>query len=83
MQTLYQKLKPEIKAKLKENLQKFRHGPREVIAELHRFNMYSQLKISTVRRLLLFGEVNELEWDRIDFKYGDKLFTEMGDDGEI
>ena len=83
MKTLYQKLKPEIKTKLKENLQKYTHGPREVIAELHRFNMYSQLKISTVKRLLLFGEVNELEWDRIDFKYGDKLFTEMGDDGEV
>ena len=76
MKTLYQRLKPEIKANLKESSQQFKHGPREVIAELHRFSMYSELKISTVRRLLLFGDVNEFEWDIIDFKYGDKLFTD-------
>ena len=34
IKTLYQMLKPEIKAKLKENAQKYEYGPREVIAEL-------------------------------------------------
>ena len=70
MKTLYQRLKPEIKAKLKQNSQKYGYGPREVIAELHRFTYY------VIRQLMIWGDVNEFEWDRIDFKYGDKLFTD-------
>ena len=37
MQTLYQKLKPKIKSKLKYNAIKYKSGPRQVIADLHRF----------------------------------------------
>jgi hypothetical protein len=79
MKTLYQRLKPEIKAKLKQNLQKYEHGPREVIAELHRFTMYNDLTMRTIKDLLIWGDVNEFEWDRIDFKYGNELFI----DGKI
>ncbi len=79
MKTLYQRLKPEIKAKLKENAQKYEYGPREVIAELHRFTMYNDLTMRTIKDLLIWGDVNEFEWDRIDFKYGNELFI----DGKI
>ena len=79
MKTLYQRLKPEIKAKLKENAQKYEFGPREVIAELHRFTMYNDLTMRTIKDLLIWGDVNEFEWDRIDFKYGNELFI----DGKI
>jgi hypothetical protein len=79
MKTLYQRLKPEIKARLKENSQKYEFGPREVIAELHRFTMYNDLTMRTIKDLLIWGDVNEFEWDRVDFKYGSKLFT----DGKI
>jgi len=76
MKTLYQRLKPEIKAKLKENSQKYEYGPREVIAELHRFTLYNDLTMRTIKDLLIWGDVNEFEWDRVDFKYGNKLFTD-------
>jgi len=76
MKTLYQRLKPEIKAKLKENSQKYEFGPREVIAELHRFTLYNDLTMRTIKDLLIWGDVNEFEWDRVDFKYGNKLFTD-------
>lgn len=76
MKTLYQKLKPEIKVKLKENSKKYELGPREVIAELHRFTMYNDLTMRTIKDLLIWGDVNEFEWDRIDFKYGRKLFND-------
>ena len=76
MKTLYQRLKPEIKAKLKQNLQKYELGPREVIAELHRFTMYNDLTMRTIKDLLIWGDVNEFEWDRVDFKYGSKLFND-------
>ena len=68
-------LKPEIKAKLKENAQKYEYGPREVIAELHRFTSYNDLTMRVIKDLIIWGDVNEYKWDRIDFKYGDKLFT--------
>ena len=76
MKTLYQRLKPEIKAKLKQNSQKYEFGPREVIAELHRFTMYNDLTMRTIKDLLIWGDVNEFEWDRVDFKYGNKLFAD-------
>jgi hypothetical protein len=76
MKTLYQRLKPEIKAKLKQNSQKYEFGPREVIAELHRFTMYNDLTMRTIKDLIVWGDINEYEWDRIDFKYGNKLFTD-------
>ena len=76
MKTLYQRLKPEIKAKLKQNSQKYEFGPREVIAELHRFTMYNDLTMRTIKDLLIWGDVNEFEWDRVDFKYGNKLFID-------
>ena len=76
MQTLYQKLKPELKSKLKYNSIKYKSGPRQVIAELHRFTMYGDLTMNVIKSILIWGDVNEFEWDRIDFKYGDKLFTD-------
>ena len=30
----------------------------------------------TIKDLLIWGDVNEFEWDRVDFKYGNKLFTD-------
>ena len=75
MQTLYQKLKPEVKSKLKYNAIKYKSGPRQVIAELHRFTNYQKLTISTVTDLILYSDVNDSQWDKLDWKYGDKLFN--------
>ena len=75
MQTLYQKLKPEIKSRLKYNAIKYKAGPRQVIAELHRFTNYQKLTISTVTDLILYSDVDERVWDKFDWKYGDKLFN--------
>ena len=75
MKTLYQKLKPEIKAKLKENAEEYAYGPRHVIAELHRFTNYSELKMGTITDLLMWGDVSWSDWDKYDIKYGDKLFN--------
>ena len=75
MQTLYQRLKPEIKNKLKYNAIKYKSGPRKVIADLHRFTNYSKLTIETVNDLILYADVSDNEWSKWDFKYGDKLFN--------
>ena len=75
MTTLYQKLKPEIKSKLKYNAIKYKAGPRQVIAELHRFTSYQKLTISTINDLILYSDIDEKMWDKFDWKYGDKLFN--------
>ena len=75
MTTLYQKLKPELKSKLKYNAIKYKSGPRQVIAELHRFTSYRRLTIDTVNDLILYTDINDREWDKFDWKYGDKLFN--------
>jgi hypothetical protein len=75
MQTLYQRLKPEIKNRLKYNAIKYKSGPREVIAELHRFTNYQRLTIGTISDLVLYSDVDEKIWDKFDWKYGDKLFN--------
>jgi hypothetical protein len=50
-------------------------GPRQVIAELHRFTNYQKLTISTVTDLILYSDIDEKMWDKFDWKYGDKLFN--------
>ena len=75
MQTLYKRLKPELKSKLKYNAVKYKSGPRQVIAELHRFTNYSKLTMQTINDLILYSDVNDNQWDKFDWKYGDKLFN--------
>ena len=76
MQTLYQKLKPELKSKLKYNSIKYKSGPRQVIAELHRFSNYSELTVGTVKDLVLYSDIDDRRWSSIDWRYGDKLFND-------
>jgi len=75
MKTLYQRLKPEIKKALLQSSKEYQHGPREVIADLHRFTRYSDLTIDTVISICVYGDVYELHWENTDWKYGDRLFN--------
>ena len=75
MKTLYEKLKPELKVSLKASSIKYHTGPRKVIAELHRYNHYTNLTIDTINDLILYSDACDLDWDKWDFKYGDKLFN--------
>ena len=74
MKTLYEQLNKQVKTSLKESNTVYKSGPRKVIAELHRFNNYSELTISTVNELCLYGDVDTYSWDVIDWKYGEKIF---------
>lgn len=74
MKTLYEQLNKQVKTSLKESNTVYKYGPRKVIAELHRFNDYSELTISTVNSLCLYGDVDTYSWSVIDWKYGEKIF---------
>ncbi len=75
MKTLYDRLKPEIKIALLESSRKYEYGPRQVIADLHRFERYSDLTIDTVRGLCVYGDIDEWKWRNTDWKYGDTFFN--------
>lgn len=70
--TLYDKLKPEIKAKLWENFKEYKTV--EIIFEkLQKTTHYSDLKIDDIRTICTFGDVWHYDLTQSDILYGDWL----------
>ena len=74
MKTLLEKLKPEIIETLEENRGEYDFSITDLYEELDDMYLYSQLTIRQLRDIILYADVNEYDWDTIDWKYGDKLF---------
>jgi len=74
MTTLLEKLKPEIIEALEENRGEYDFSITDLYEELDDMYLYSQLTIRQLRDIILYADVNEYDWDTIDWKYGDKLF---------
>ena len=74
MITLLEKLKPEIIEALEENRGEYDFSITDLYEELDDMYLYSQLTIRQLRDIILYANVNEYDWDTIDWKYGDKLF---------
>jgi hypothetical protein len=74
MKTLLEKLKPEIIEALEENRGEYDFSITDLYEELDDMYLYSQLTIRQLRDIILYADVNEYDWDTIDWKYGDKLF---------
>jgi len=73
---LYERLKPEVKKAIKESAKRYPHSGRVIIAKLHLHRFYSDLTMSDIRDLINFSNVQESDWNYIDWKYGDKLFND-------
>ena len=74
MKTLLEKLKPEIIEALEENRGEYDFSITDLYEGLDDMYLYSQLTIRQLRDIILYADVNEYDWDTIDWKYGDKLF---------
>ncbi len=74
MKTLLDKLRPEIIEALEENRGKYDFSITDLYEELDDMYLYSQLTIRQLRDIILYADVNEYDWNTIDWKYGDKLF---------
>ena len=74
MITLLEKLKPEIIEALEENRGEYDFSITDLYEELDDMYLYSQLTIRQLRDIILYADVNEYDWNTIDWKYGDKLF---------
>ena len=76
MKTLYDKLKPEIKAKLEASYAEGYITSIDLIfKQLKTNNRYSELTIDDVKTLNTFSDVSLIDTTQLDLMYGDHLFN--------
>jgi len=74
--TLYEKLKPEIKAKLEANYAEgYVASIDYIFNKLQTKNRYSELTIDDVRTLNTFASADYFQLNHIDLMYGEHLFN--------
>jgi hypothetical protein len=73
--TLYDQLKPEIKAKLEENYKEYSTSIDWIFDELKTKERYSQLTIDEVRTINTFSGIELYRTTQMDLMYGDYLFN--------
>ena len=72
--TLYDKLKPRVRAKLKENEGKYSSSIRQVIATLKSTYFVQDLTIGELRRLHLFSDTSYMDQTGFSIMWGDEIF---------
>ena len=75
MENLYNKLKPNVKFKLKQNKVKYKNSVNYIIAKLHVYTRYNEMTIDDIRTLACFSEVDIHDWTSYDWKWGEKLIA--------
>ena len=75
MKTLYDKLKPEIKAKLEANHAEYKVSIDYIFNKLQTKDRYSELTIDEVRTLNTFSNSEMYQTTQMDLMYGDHLFN--------
>ena len=71
--TLYDKLKPEIRAKLEENYEEYSTAVGYISNKLQKITHYSDLKIDDIRTICTFGDIWHYDLTQADILYGDWL----------
>ena len=72
--TLYDKLKPEIKAKLEENYKEYKTVG-FIFDKLQKNNHYSDLTIDDIKSICTFGDVWHYDLTQSELLYGDWLIN--------
>jgi len=71
--TLYDKLKPEIKAKLEANYKEYSTAVGYISDKLKNTRNYSDLKVDDIKTICTFGDVWHYDLTQSDILYGDWL----------
>ena len=71
--TLYDKLKPEIRAKLEENYKEYSHSVGYISKKLKNTTRYSELKVDDIKTICTFGDVWHYDLTQAELLYGDWL----------
>ncbi len=71
--TLYDKLKPEIKAKLEANYEEYSTAVGYISKKLKNTTRYSELKVDDIRTICTFGDIWHYDLTQAEILYGDWL----------
>ena len=71
--TLYDKLKPEIRAKLEANYEEYSTAIGYISKKLKNTTRYSELKVDDIRTICTFSDVWHYDLTQADILYGDWL----------
>ena len=71
--TLYDKLKPEIKAKLEANYEEYSTAVGYISDKLKNTERYSELQVDDIRTICTFGDVWHYDLTQAELLYGDWL----------
>jgi hypothetical protein len=75
MKTLYAKLKPEFKQKLKEQEEKYQASVECVVKSLEDNVLWSDLNISDVHKFIVFTDETMYKLNSYDIMYGEKFLV--------
>ena len=73
--TLYNRLKPKVRAKLKENEGKYSSSVREVIAKLESTHFVGDLTIDDMKAVHLYSDTGYVNQTSLEFVWGEKIFN--------
>mgnify|MGYP003151429001 FL=1 len=71
--TLYDKLKPEIRAKLEANYEEYSTAIGYISKKLKNTTRYSELKVDDIRTICTFSDVWHYDLTQAEILYGDWL----------
>ena len=71
--TLYDKLKPEIKAKLEASYEEYSTAVGYISDKLKNTERYSELKVDDIKTICTFGDVWHYDLTQAEILYGDWL----------
>jgi len=74
--TLYDKLKPRVRAKLKENEGKYSATVRKVIAKLESTYFIGDLTVDDLRQVHLFSDTDYVSQTALSIIWGDEIFEQ-------
>ena len=74
METLYDKLKPQLKQGIENNMNEYKFSCHSLITVLKSKYSYSDLTIEELRQLLIWSDHKR---NLVDWKFGEQLFNEI------
>jgi len=74
--TLYDKLKPRVRAKLKENESKYSSIVRQVIVKLESTYFVQDLTVGELKRIHLFSDTDYVNQTALSIMWGDEIFDD-------
>ena len=72
MKNLYERLKPEIRDSIQEDLEEYPTTTKDLIYKLKSVNFWSELKMCDIRNVIIHNHDNILTVSHMDILWGDK-----------